>query len=65
MEINPQLVPGSVWSLASGATSTVLAVSNVSLPDHLQEKFPSHVVYVNSKSEVNSQGVAAFVRKPT
>ena len=65
MEINPQLVPGSVWSLASGATSTVLAVSNVSLPDHLQEKFPSQVVYVNSKNEVNTQGVEAFVRKRT
>lgn len=63
MEINPKLVPGSVWSLSSGALSTVLAVSNAALPEHMLEKFPRQVVYVNSKNEINTQGVDAFLRK--
>lgn len=63
MEINPKLVPGSVWSLSSGAQSTVLAVSNEALPEHMLEKFPRQVVYVNSKNEINTQGVGAFLRK--
>lgn len=63
MEINPKLVPGSVWSLASGALSTVLAVSNEALPDHLLEKFPRQVVYVNAKNEINTQAVDVFLRK--
>lgn len=63
MEINPKLVPGSVWSLPSGALSTVLAVSNAALPENMLEKFPRQVVYVNSKNEINTQGVDAFLRK--
>lgn len=61
---NEDLVPGSVWQRnAKGKSSevTVLLVTNTTLSEQTQEKFPPQVVFVKGEGEVLSQTVDMFL----
>lgn len=57
------LTPGSVWLKADGTKSTVLCITNGSLPAKALAKFPTQVVYFNETGDVLSQTADHFMER--
>lgn len=61
-ETNPNLSIGSAWERQNGSISVVIAVTNLSLREELQEKFPPQVVFVTGSGTVLSQEIQIFLK---
>lgn len=62
-EFNSNLVlltPGSVWLKGDSKKVSVLMVTNTTLPERLQKKFPPQVVYVNEEGNYYNRSVENF-----
>ena len=57
------LTPGSVWLKSDGSKSTVLCITNGSLPAKVQEKFPPQVIYYSEEGDILSQPVDFFMER--
>lgn len=55
------LTPGSVWMRGDGSLSTLIAVSNTSLPKKVQAKFPPQAVYLDETGNILTRDVSEFV----
>lgn len=63
MNLHPKLVSGSQWALKNNSISTVLIVTNTTVKEELQEKYPPQVVVITETGKVLSHTVEAFLSR--
>ena len=62
MSIQENLTTASVWMRKDGTLNTVLFISNETLSEKAQAKFPPQVVYTDSEANIFTRSVEDFVR---